>query len=273
MTDAQLRLAERAWRAAPESETAVSDALLAFDRAGEDPPWELLSRSPRWQEIVTFLRRWFAKPPGPEDGCTVEELTAAEDELGTPLPRPLREWFLLLGQHPDLPYRGRSRTFGDLLPLNQLKADAQGWVDLAYGHQGNGTWGLRLADPAGQVHAYHGFWQAEGALDLVGNLERFLLSWLVDEFTWNGARGAAPGVHHAVYWDLEACLAAARSNYTRRPMASLYACGDEDTPRPLVYQDEETLINLNDPEPVYVLARTEAAWERALASFGSNYDE
>lgn len=160
----------------------------------------------------------------------------------------------------------RSWNFNDLIDLSQLEADSEGWIDLGRGHQGNGTWGIQLNDPAARVHVYYGFWQEDGAIDQVGSLHDFFLSSLVEEFTWNGARGAAEGVVHSTYWNLEECLAAAEASYARQPIISLY--GSEDDPRPLVFGDEETLINVNDPEPVYVLTRTEAARERATEVFG-----
>lgn len=267
MTDSELRAAERVWKASPESEEAIRAALTAFERAGEDPPWALLAASPRWRKVLGFLGEWYARTLGPADGSSAADLAAAEARLGASLPSILREWFLLAGARDDIPQLRQSWSFSDLVGLSQLKADSQGWVDLGWGHQGNGSWGVRLDEGQPQVYAYDGFWQEEGAVDLVGDLEEFYLSFLVEEFTWNGARGGAEGVRYAVYWDLEACLTAAQLNYSRQPVRCLYG-GEGDAPRPNVFGDEETLINLNDPEPVYVLTRTPEARERAIGVFG-----
>ena len=53
----------------------------------------------RFAELKAFIAEWF-RPLEPGDGCTEDEIIAAETRLGFRLPTPLREWYLMAGTMP-----------------------------------------------------------------------------------------------------------------------------------------------------------------------------
>ncbi|MGV9354818.1 SMI1/KNR4 family protein [Streptomyces misionensis] len=75
-------------------------------------------RSRAWEFVRWFADQWTGRPLRPEDGCPVEELTAAEGDLGFELPAALREGYALVGRRDDL-----TRQQDPLVPPSGLYVD------------------------------------------------------------------------------------------------------------------------------------------------------
>ncbi|MCO1657146.1 SMI1/KNR4 family protein [Pseudonocardia humida] len=76
--------------------------------------------------VARFIRLFaarYASPVAAGDGCTEEELLAAEARLGLPLPAPLRAVYALIGRRTDL-----TRTQDRLLSPDQVDVDDSGEV-------------------------------------------------------------------------------------------------------------------------------------------------
>lgn len=65
----------------------------------------LRARSQAWDFVRWFAEAWLGRPVRPEDGCTEDELAAAEADMGFELPTALREGFALIGRRDDLTRR------------------------------------------------------------------------------------------------------------------------------------------------------------------------
>ncbi|WP_330346873.1 hypothetical protein [Streptomyces sp. NBC_00582] len=59
-------------------------------------------RSHAWEFVRWFADAWMGRPVEPEDGCTADELTAVEADMGFELPATLREGYALFGRRDDL---------------------------------------------------------------------------------------------------------------------------------------------------------------------------
>lgn len=81
--------------------TAPSDDPMlpasAAATPGGDEPMLPADRGRRWEMVVRLINEWWT-PLRPEDGCTAEELDAAERRLGVKLPAALREFYGLCGR-------------------------------------------------------------------------------------------------------------------------------------------------------------------------------
>lgn len=112
--------------------------------------------------------------------------------------------------------------------------------------------------------------EGEGWLETptpVGSIEAFYLSFLLEEFAEGGARGRGSWVRHATYWD-ETSATIARANYGMLEVPSIYGELDMGSHEPTQLGDDGTYILIAPVEPVFVLTRTEPAWERARELFG-----
>lgn len=59
-------------------------------------------RSHAWEFVRWFADAWMGRPVEPEDGCTADELTAVEADMGFELPATLREGYALFGRRDNL---------------------------------------------------------------------------------------------------------------------------------------------------------------------------
>lgn len=255
MTDDRLRRALRDWHAAPSDSARLAHALAVHDQAGVDPPWELLAASPEWAKVVGFARKWLRRPLGPEDGCSVADLEEAEARIGLRLPRGVREFHLLAGRQPDLPWRrprGQYQPgFSNLTPLELLEVEERGvWVGTA--HQA-GEW---VVDSDGVVHYVRDLGGA------VGTAAEFYLAFLFDEFGFGGPCGSPPHVRFTLF-PFDVVSAVVGDHYAPIPLAPLF--GRDGRP---VLGDADTFVVLEGVEFGFTLTRTQVAWERARALFG-----
>jgi hypothetical protein len=60
------------------------------------------TRAQAWDFVRWFADTWMGRPLKPTDGCSEDELAAAEADLGFALPAALREGYALLGRRDDL---------------------------------------------------------------------------------------------------------------------------------------------------------------------------
>ncbi|MEV0180092.1 SMI1/KNR4 family protein [Streptomyces sp. NPDC050625] len=113
-----------------------------------------------------FAGEWIGSPLQSEDGCSVDELRAAESDLGFELPANLREVCALLGRRDDL-----TRQQDPLVPQAGLYVDdAQGGV-LVFRRENQdcASWAIPLAqieqdDPPGVVESHQGSCELPDAL-------------------------------------------------------------------------------------------------------------
>ncbi|MFD9397083.1 SMI1/KNR4 family protein [Streptomyces sp. NPDC060000] len=118
-----------------------------------------------------FAEAWTGRPLLPEDGCSVEELTGAENDLGFELPAALREGYALFGRRDDL-----TRRQDPLVGPNGLDVvDALGGV-LVFRHENQdcADWGIPLSqieqdDPPVVVESHRGW---------IPFLDRMSLAWV-----------------------------------------------------------------------------------------------
>ncbi|MET7729008.1 SMI1/KNR4 family protein [Streptomyces mirabilis] len=118
-----------------------------------------------------FADAWMGRPLRPEDGCTVNELAAAENELGFELPAALREGYALFGRRDDL-----TRRQDPLVGLNGLDVDIALGSVLVFRHENQDCagWGIPLAqieqdDPPVVVESHQGW---------IPFLDRMSLAWV-----------------------------------------------------------------------------------------------
>ncbi|MFB4317586.1 SMI1/KNR4 family protein [Actinomadura sp. 21ATH] len=92
-----------------------------------------------------FLRRFAADwstPLSPADGCSEEDLSAAEERLGVRLPASVRDFYKLLGRRPDL-----TSNQDRLLPPAGLHFDESGQALVFRDeNQGCAQWGIPVQD-------------------------------------------------------------------------------------------------------------------------------
>jgi hypothetical protein len=89
--------------------------------------------------IEWFAREWLT-PLGDGDGCTAEEVAAAEERLGLQLPASLAAFYRLLGRRRDL-----TSNQDQLIALNSLTAE-DGVLIYRIENQACASWGVRIAD-------------------------------------------------------------------------------------------------------------------------------
>lgn len=89
--------------------------------------------------IERFAREWLT-PLQDGDGCTAEEVAAAEERLGLRLPASLAAFYQLAGRRRDL-----TSNQDHLVPLNSLTAE-DGVLIHRIENQGCASWGVRVSD-------------------------------------------------------------------------------------------------------------------------------
>jgi hypothetical protein len=94
--------------------------------------------------IEWFAREWLT-PLRDSDGCTAEEVAAAEERLGLRLPGSLVAFYQMLGRRRDL-----TSNQDRLIPLNSLTVE-DGLLIYRIENQGCASWGVRVS----------GQWQAD----------------------------------------------------------------------------------------------------------------
>jgi hypothetical protein len=92
--------------------------------------------------IEWFAREW-RTPPRDGDGCTAEEVVAAEEWLGQRLPAALAAFYRLLGRRRDL-----TSCQDRLIAPNSLTVE-DGVLVYRIEAQGCAGWGVRVADLGG----------------------------------------------------------------------------------------------------------------------------
>jgi len=89
--------------------------------------------------IEWFSREWLA-PLRDGDGCTAEEVAAAEERLGLRLPASMAAFYRLVGRRRDL-----TSNQDHLVPLNSLTV-GDGELTYRIENQGCASWGIRVSD-------------------------------------------------------------------------------------------------------------------------------
>jgi len=112
-------------------------------------------RLPQWQALAAFVDRWYEERLG-GNGVPEGEVSRTEARLGRPLPKRLREWFLLVNHRLVHVNQDRPQRLGELQAIAGRVAI---WVE----NQGNWTFYVDLGDnekepsasvewPLGHVH-------------------------------------------------------------------------------------------------------------------------
>jgi hypothetical protein len=100
-------------------------------------------RAERWRRLSALVAGWFERQPG-GDGCTEENLLAAEARLGMPLPAALRDAYLLFGRREELTVT----DYSTMLPPERLRV--RGGVLFFWEMEEHQIvteeWGIRLVD-------------------------------------------------------------------------------------------------------------------------------
>ncbi|MGJ5749064.1 hypothetical protein FB563_6633 [Streptomyces puniciscabiei] len=129
------------------------------------------NHSQAWEFVRWFAGQWTGRPLRPEDGCAVEELRAAEGDLGFALPAALREGYALWGHRDDL-----TRQQDPLVPPSGLYVDDAlgGVLVFRRENQDCASWAIPLAqieqdDPPVVVVTHQGW---------VPFLDRMSLAWV-----------------------------------------------------------------------------------------------
>lgn len=137
-------------------------------------------RDRRWELMKEFLSRWYS-PLSSGDGFSEEELTAAENRLGFPLPPGLREWYVLAGRREEVWSRQ-----DQLLPPEKCYL-ANGVLVFYVENQSVVRWGVPLSergheDPPVVVEDDEspGRWLTENA-----STSEFALQMLVSSAKWS----------------------------------------------------------------------------------------
>jgi hypothetical protein len=124
------------------------------------------------------------EPLGPTDGVPESEIRAAEERLGVRLPELLREFYLRVGNRPDI-----CLVYNRLLPPNRLERIGN-IVAFYVENQGCTIWGVDLASaqknpPVPEASSFSGL---ENPRFVMERLSDFLLF----ELFWQAGRGGAP---------------------------------------------------------------------------------
>ncbi|MQY40925.1 hypothetical protein SRB17_89580 [Streptomyces sp. RB17] len=129
------------------------------------------TRSHTWEFVRWFADAWMSRPLEREDGCTADELAAAEADLGFELPTALSEGYALFGCRDDL-----TRRQDPLVKLAGLYIDDAlgGVLVFRRENQDCASWGIRLAqieedDPPVLVESHQGW---------IPFLDRMSLAWV-----------------------------------------------------------------------------------------------
>ncbi len=124
-----------------------------------------------WEFVRWFADAWVGRPVEPEDGCTADELAAAEADLGFELPAALSEGYALFGRRDDL-----IRQQDPLVNPSGLYVDdaLDGVLVFRRENQDCAFWGIPLTqieqdDPPVVVESHHGW---------VPFLDRMSLAWV-----------------------------------------------------------------------------------------------
>jgi hypothetical protein len=128
-------------------------------------------RSEAWGFVRWFVGEWIGRPLQSEDGCSVDELRAAESDLGFELPAALWEGYALLGRRDDL-----TRQQDPLVPPAGLHVDDAlgGVLVFRRENQDCASWAIPLAqieedDPPVVVESHQGW---------MPFLDRMSLAWV-----------------------------------------------------------------------------------------------
>lgn len=244
--DERLRDLLRRFEAEP-SPALAEELVREHARLGEHAPPRVLRRTPRWQPLTDFVARWFERPLTDEDGCTPEELVAAEARLGGRLPASLAEWFLLVDRRledvQDSPVR-----------LDLVAVDDDGQLPVWLENQG--VWGIRVrADTADDDPAI----EPDEEFPISGRLVETLLSMV----TSDTLVGAWSGDHRGPLGPLSAHV---QGGYMHEGRAALEALGLAALPGPgnPHFQDDAS-ATLGDTCTVVRLGGSSVEWMTATA--------
>jgi hypothetical protein len=257
--DESWRVVERAWRESPDDPAAIEAAARAMRRARVPLPFELIVRLPRWEKLVGFVKKWYARPIDVESGHSEDTIGEAEDLLGVDLPESLKEWFRLLGHRREITsFQNRA------VPVSELEIDDD--VLIVYReNQDVEVWGIRRRDleqddpPVVVTDQYVGgdaVWQPS-----CERLSDFFLFMLQIEAT-SGARSRYLGATTGL-----SCLERIVATYPAAPHPRWDFKGAEVR----IVEDEDTLIVICHGWGIGI-ARTERAWLRLCAVAGEGWE-
>lgn len=202
-------------------------------------------RVERWRLVEEFIDVWYA-PLKAGDGASEEELAAAEQRLGFPLPAALREWYGLAGN------RGDVWSMQDhLVRPSALRMDSRRDALVFYNeNQSCACWGireehLRRADPP--------IFRFNLTGPVSPDTTTFAIQVLLYEAKWS---------NNLLAWGQfdagAAVFSEARNKFTRCGLPGEYWVAG-----PIhVYEGKDVLIETNAEEWVWVTARTETAYAR-----------